>query len=301
MAAPFDTYRGTVEAWECDSNGHMNVQFYMARYSQASSHLAHAVGLSPATIRERGLGVVALESRLRYRRELFAGDIIAVTSAVTEVGGSTLKSVDTLRNAANGEGAAVAEHVVACFDLGARRIRPWPAEVQTLARELIVAEPPAGVAPLPALVDAAPPAGQPFETHRGAVESWECDYLGHLNSRFYIARVSAAAAFMTDRIGLPREALEAARLGITVLEHHVAFKQELRAGDTVVIRSGFRGLTNRSLRFRHCLSNAATGATAAIIEVVACLLDLERRKAIALPEAVRARVEANLVAAERLA
>ncbi len=37
-----DTFRGTVNTWECDDVGHMNVQFYVARASDAAFYLRHA-------------------------------------------------------------------------------------------------------------------------------------------------------------------------------------------------------------------------------------------------------------------
>jgi acyl-CoA thioester hydrolase len=32
-----ETFRGSVAAWECDQYGHMNVQFYTARISDAAA------------------------------------------------------------------------------------------------------------------------------------------------------------------------------------------------------------------------------------------------------------------------
>ena len=42
MTEFLDTFRGSVNTWECDEVGHMNVQFYVARASDAAFYLRHA-------------------------------------------------------------------------------------------------------------------------------------------------------------------------------------------------------------------------------------------------------------------
>ena len=41
-----ETYRGSVAAWECDQYGHMNVQFYTARISDAAASVMLAAGFA---------------------------------------------------------------------------------------------------------------------------------------------------------------------------------------------------------------------------------------------------------------
>ncbi len=131
MAIWLETYRGAVESWECDVNAHMNVQFYMARFVQAVAFLRQAIGLGPARVRDLGLGLVALECRIRYRSELIAGDTIAVRTSVLEVGDKTIRAVDDLYKTEDGSLSARLEYVAACFDMTERRVTAWPAEMRS--------------------------------------------------------------------------------------------------------------------------------------------------------------------------
>jgi acyl-CoA thioester hydrolase len=296
MAEFLDTYLGTVEAWECDFNGHMNIQFYMERFGHGSHHLRAAIGLAPSVIRTSGITIVALGSRIRYRRELLSGDTVAIRTYVREVGEKTIRVTDELVSLADGETSAIADHVGVCFDLERRKSLVWPAEVRQRAETLVTGMGPEGVAPLsePDLGGESAP-GEPFLTHRDAVFAWECDHIGHLNARFYIARISDAAAVVLNHMGLPRTELERRRWGSAGLEHHIAFKQELRAGDLITVTTGLREVRNKTFRVLHNLANAESGETAATVEVVGCLLDLERRKALVIPDDIRARMRSLLV------
>ena len=137
--------------------------------------------------------------------------------------------------------------------------------------------------------------GAPFPSHRDAVFAWQCDHFGHLNARFYIARVSDAAAVLFNRFGLPGPELVRRGWGSAGLEHHIRFLRELRAGDLVSVTTGLREVRNKTFRVLHRIANAESGETSATVEVVGCLLDLEGRKALVIPEDVRARMRALLV------
>lgn len=48
MYSPIPTYRGFAYPWQVDHVGHMNVQFYTARFDEASWQFLAALGLTPA-------------------------------------------------------------------------------------------------------------------------------------------------------------------------------------------------------------------------------------------------------------
>ena len=68
MAKQFETARGTVYPWQLDHVGHMNVQFYVARFDEASWQLLANFGLTGSFLR----GMAALEQHIYYKRELLA-------------------------------------------------------------------------------------------------------------------------------------------------------------------------------------------------------------------------------------
>ena len=131
-----ETYRGTVYPWHCDHMGHMNVMWYVGKFDEATWNLFALLGLSPAALRERQRGMVALGQRLAYQRELHAGDAIVVRSAVLEVGAKTLRFVHRMLDATTGDVSAVTQLVGAHLDTVARRTVALPEDVAARAREM---------------------------------------------------------------------------------------------------------------------------------------------------------------------
>ena len=74
MADPVLTYRGTIYPWHCDHMGHMNVMWYVGKFDEATWHLLASAGLTGKRMGEEGIGIVAVEQRIEYKRELLAGD-----------------------------------------------------------------------------------------------------------------------------------------------------------------------------------------------------------------------------------
>ena len=60
-----ETYRGTVFRWEVDSNDHLTVAYYLARFDDAAATALHALGLEPA---------VTTDCFIHYSHELRVGD-----------------------------------------------------------------------------------------------------------------------------------------------------------------------------------------------------------------------------------
>jgi acyl-CoA thioester hydrolase len=104
------TYRGAVDAWECDQMGHMNIQFYAQRFD-LSEQVAfdgawHGVG-SNLHVRER-LG--PLRERWTFHSELRAGAPIEITMSTLEpVVPEVVRVRHTLTKADDGVLAATAD------------------------------------------------------------------------------------------------------------------------------------------------------------------------------------------------
>jgi acyl-CoA thioester hydrolase len=125
-----ETYRGTVYPWQCDHVGHMNVMWYVGKFDEATWHLFAGAGITPDYLRESGNGMAAVEQKLTYSRELFAGDIVLVRSEVVEVGEKSVTFANEMVNAATGESAARCELTAVHMNRAARRASPFPAEIR---------------------------------------------------------------------------------------------------------------------------------------------------------------------------
>lgn len=135
MEKGLETYRGLVYPWEMDHVGHMNVQFYVRRFDEASWHFLLALGIGPAYQRDEGRGVVALEQQVRYRREVLAGALLAVRTRLRGVGDSSLRYEHTMRDCETGETVAEMELLVVQIDTDRRSSTPWPAAMRERCRQ----------------------------------------------------------------------------------------------------------------------------------------------------------------------
>jgi acyl-CoA thioester hydrolase len=79
-----ETYLGRVSERECDHLGHMNVQFYVARVSDAAWHVMASIGITPEFIRERRQAPAAVRQEISYLKEALAGDVLRMGSGVLE-------------------------------------------------------------------------------------------------------------------------------------------------------------------------------------------------------------------------
>ena len=114
-----------VRSYEIDVNGHVNHAVYHQFGEHArSSHLA-ASGCSMSRMTEVGVGIVLLETRVRFLRELREGDEVDVDSRLGFGNGKTFTIDHTLRRA-DGVVAAEIVCVMGLLDSAARRLLPDP-------------------------------------------------------------------------------------------------------------------------------------------------------------------------------
>jgi acyl-CoA thioester hydrolase len=117
----------TVRGYETDVQGHLNQSVYLNYAEHARWSLLKAAGISQSGLIGRGVGPVALETTLRYRRELVAGDEVEVTCAFAWGEGKTFRIEQTIRKT-DGTVAAEITAVGGLMDLKERRLVADPRE-----------------------------------------------------------------------------------------------------------------------------------------------------------------------------
>ncbi|MCH5670326.1 acyl-CoA thioesterase [Streptomyces gilvus] len=127
MSEPFSV-PVTVRGYETDVQGHLNQAVYLNYAEHTRWSLLRAAGISQAELIGRGVGPVALETTIRYRRELIAGDEVQVTCAFAWSEGKTFRIEQTIRKA-DGTVAAEITAVGGLMDLEQRRLAPEPRKI----------------------------------------------------------------------------------------------------------------------------------------------------------------------------
>jgi acyl-CoA thioester hydrolase len=140
-----------------------------------------------------------------------------------------------------------------------------------------------------------------IETYRGTVFPWECDVNGHMNVRFYVGKFDEGTWQFMAQIGASRDELKRRNCGPMAVSQNIAYKRELMPGDTIVVHSSISALGQTSCRFRHVMTDTASGEVAAETEIVGVFVDLASRKAMPLWPELRAKAERVLVPTERAA
>jgi acyl-CoA thioester hydrolase len=115
------TYRGSVYPAQCDHMGHMNVQWYVAKFDEATWNFLASIGITSSYMRENNRGMAALEQHIKYMRELNAGDIITVRSQLTELSGKIIKFRHEMFNGETGELASTTDQVACHLDTTLRK------------------------------------------------------------------------------------------------------------------------------------------------------------------------------------
>ena len=129
-----ETCRGVVYPWQLDHMDHMNVQFYTARFDEATWHFFAALGMTTGYFKANRRGMAALEQRTLYKKELHAGDLIRITSELLEIRPKTIRFVHRMYDAGSGAEVATTELVGAHIDTDARKAVPFPDDIVSRQR-----------------------------------------------------------------------------------------------------------------------------------------------------------------------
>ncbi len=140
MADWMETHRAVVYPWNCDNLGHMNVRWYAHFFDDAGFHLWMKVGLSPATLKERGIVAVVARTETDFLSETSAGELLLIESAFTRLGNKSLNYTQKMSNAETGRPIARQEAVEVCFDIKARKAAAMPDDIRAKLEAVLVSE-----------------------------------------------------------------------------------------------------------------------------------------------------------------
>lgn len=101
------------------------------------------------------------------------------------------------------------------------------------------------------------------EVWRGGVSAWECDEMGHLNVRFYVARAMEGLVGAAAALGMPHAFSEHATATLIVREHHIRFLREARAGAPLHMTFGVVEMGEEDALLLQVLTHSLSGETCA--------------------------------------
>lgn len=103
----------------------------------------------------------------------------------------------------------------------------------------------------------------PIEVWRGGVNAWECDEMGHLNTRFYVARSMEGLAMLMALAGMPGFFSPGSPTTIVMTEQHIRFLKEARAAAPLHMTGAFTEIDAASASVVLMLYHSQSGDIAA--------------------------------------
>jgi acyl-CoA thioester hydrolase len=102
---------------------------------------------------------------------------------------------------------------------------------------------------------------------RGLANAWECDELGHLNVRFYLAKAAEAVGGLAHALAMPDAFTKRPYATLVAREMTVRFLAEARPGAPLSIRGGVLDYDETGLNAALVMDHAALGVPAASFTV----------------------------------
>ena len=116
--------------WECDSNRHMNVMYYINKFEMAGRNCGLAMGLAQVGATTE-VGVVVLEQTINYYQEVFEDDLLYIESSLLEIGNKAFKIFHEMYNGESKQLVSTMRATLVLFDKVERKALPFPAERRT--------------------------------------------------------------------------------------------------------------------------------------------------------------------------
>jgi acyl-CoA thioester hydrolase len=291
---------GSVQSWECDVMGHMNVQFYVARMSGSLPALLAALGFGPRHCRALDVELAPVDHHIRFLRELRPGEPFTIVGGVLGVAGERLRLYQEIRNTLTGAVAASFVTEATMVDAERRNPLPLPEPLRAAATGQSEALP-EHARPRGLTLDAPRPRPSWGEadrldlmlTQQSAVTPAECEHRGFMVTRAVIGRVADSMPNLVAKTrGIDRSA---AHSGDAALEYRLVYHATPCQGDLLALRAGIKAIGAKSFTWAHWLFDRETGEAVATTEAVVVAFDLDTRKAVEIGPELRERLTKFLV------
>jgi acyl-CoA thioester hydrolase len=148
MSKPVIEYEAVVRPEWIDSNGHLNLAYYVVVFDLATDALYAALGIGDAYREASGNSCFTAETHTLYEREVHLGDRLLVKAWLLGADTKRLHYFHEMFHVDSGERSAVQELMALHIDMRVRRVTPYPAAVhaalQDSVRTYAPATPPKG-------------------------------------------------------------------------------------------------------------------------------------------------------------
>ncbi len=124
---------------------------------------------------------------------------------------------------------------------------------------------------------------------------WNCDVIGHLTTRFYMAMFDDASYhFLFTVFGWSGATDETGEIGWVDVRHVIEYQAEVSAGDILEIRASLVKIGSKSITARYEMINLGKDEVAATLECIYVLFDMQARAGLVLSDQLREQAAKHL-------
>lgn len=137
MSKPVIEYQAVVRPEWIDSNGHMNLAYYVVVFDLATDAFYSALGIGDAYRDATGFSCFTAETHTLYEREVHLGDKLQVRTWLLGADAKRLHYFHEMFHSESGEHSAVQELMALHIDMGIRRVAPYPPDRYAALRQAV--------------------------------------------------------------------------------------------------------------------------------------------------------------------
>jgi len=109
-----------------DSNGHMNLAYYVLAFDQATDNFYDALEIGPEYRARENSSMFTLGINVDYIREVFSGDSLRITTQLLECGEKRMRYIHYMYEGTSNEPVAMNECLSIYVDMLTRKSTPFP-------------------------------------------------------------------------------------------------------------------------------------------------------------------------------
>ena len=131
--------------------------------------------------------------------------------------------------------------------------------------------------------------------NKSIAQPWECDVMGHMTTRFYVAMFDDASYhFLFTVFGWTISGHESKKFGWADVRHVIEYKSEVSAGDVLEIRARLQKIGTKSFTVLYEMVDLSKKEVVCTQESICVYFDLEARQAISISSEMKAVAEQYL-------
>ena len=278
-------YRNSVQSWEIDQMGHMNVQFYFEKALQGCVVLWNKLGINGQAVELGNTDLSLARAHIRFLKEQKPGAPFFLKAGIVEFGDTEVKLYLEMIE-------TITQQPVAAFNFQFLwTIKPSVEVKQNFSKvfeDLKVDIPSYGQArglslekePLLSLSQASQK--NMIDSFEAVILLRQCDNRSKIKPSAYMGIVSDSTPHLLAYTGTIDEN-GMTNIGSAALEYKFDFFEYVPLGAHLKTKSGVQSLSNKTFVWQHWIFNVETGNPVALASAVAVTMDLEARKSIPIP------------------